>query len=213
MFERFTDRARRSVVLAQEQARMLHHREIDVDHMLLGLAAEGEGVAFKALSAAGQSLPGLRIAVEESRVPGITAVPGHLPFTRELKRALENGLRESLLLGHTYIGTEHLLLGLMRDCETRDVSPVTAVLAMCGTTPQEIREQVMILLRGYGDVPAEPETAAAPPGVQSLPPGVQALADGLDEIIRIAQGMRRDLDALGADPPSVDGLGAGEDDR
>jgi ATP-dependent Clp protease ATP-binding subunit ClpC len=186
MFERYTDRARRSVVLAQEQARMLHHPVIDTDHMLLGLAAEGEAIAFQALAAAGQNLPGLRTAVEERRPPGRLAPAGHLPFTRDLKRALELGLRESLYLGHNFIGTEHLLLGLMKDCENRAGSPSGAVLAMCGTTPQEVREQVMILLRGYGDVPAEPEPSAAPPGMQ-------AIADGLDEIIRLAQAMRKDL--------------------
>jgi ATP-dependent Clp protease ATP-binding subunit ClpC len=194
MFERYTDRARRAVVLAQEQARMLHHTEIDVDHMLLGLAAEGGGVAFHALGSLGLREDAMRDALTAGRLAGITHSPGHLPFTRELKRALELGLRESLLLGHNYIGTEHLLLGLMKDCD-RPGSPCGAILKACETTPQEVREQVMLLLRGYGDAPAAPA------------PDVQALAARLDEIIVIARAMKQDL--LG----SVDGLGAGEDDR
>src|SRR5881394_3740067 len=107
MFERFTDRARRVVVLAQEEARMLNHNYIGTEHILLGLIHEGEGVAAKALESLGISLEGV----------GQQAPSGHIPFTPRAKKVLELSLREALQLGHNYIGTEHILLGLIREGE------------------------------------------------------------------------------------------------
>src|SRR5262250_669778 len=113
MFERFTDRARRVVVLAQEEARMLNHNYIGTEHILLGLIHEGEGVAAKALESLGISLEAVRQQVEEIIGQGQQAPSGHIPFTPRAKKVLELSLREALQLGHVYIGTEHILLGLI----------------------------------------------------------------------------------------------------
>src|SRR6266542_3752547 len=117
MFERFTDRARRVAVLAQEEARMLHHDHIGTEHILLGLIGEGEGVAAKALESLGISLEAVRQHVGEITGQGQQAPAGHIPFTPCAKNVLELSLREALQLGHNYIGTEHILLGLIRDGE------------------------------------------------------------------------------------------------
>jgi ATP-dependent Clp protease ATP-binding subunit ClpC len=114
MFEKFTDKARRVVVLAQEEAKLLNHNYIGTEHILLGLIHEGEGVAAKALEALGISLDGVREQVQEIIGQGQTAPTGHIPFTPRAKKVLELSLREALQLGHSYIGTEHLLLGLIR---------------------------------------------------------------------------------------------------
>ena len=116
MFERFTDRARRVVVLAQDEARMLDHNYVGTEHILLGLIHEGEGVAAKALESLGISLDAVRQQVEEIIGRGQQQAPsGHIPFTPRAKKVLELSLREALQLGHTYIGTEHILLGLIRE--------------------------------------------------------------------------------------------------
>ncbi len=117
MFERFTDRARRVIVLAQEEARSLQHNYIGTEHLLLGLIREGEGVAAKALEAKGVELDATRKQVEEMIGKGSAAPNGHIPFTPHAKQVLELSLREALQLGHSYIGTEHLLLGLIREGE------------------------------------------------------------------------------------------------
>ena len=117
MFERFTDRARRVVVLAQEEARMLNHNYIGTEHILLGLNHEGEGVASKALESLGISLESVREQVQEIIGQGQQAPSGHIPFTPRAKKVLELSLREALQLGHNYIGTEHILLGLIREGE------------------------------------------------------------------------------------------------
>ena len=117
MFERFTDRARRVVVLAQEEARMLSHNYIGTEHILLGLIHEGEGVAAKALESLDISLEAVRAQVEEIIGQGQQAPSGHIPFTPRAKKVLELSLREALQLGHSYIGTEHILLGLIREGE------------------------------------------------------------------------------------------------
>ena len=117
MFERFTDRARRVVVLAQEEARMLNHNYIGTEHILLGLIHEGEGVAAKALESLGISLEAVRQQVEQIIGQGQQAPSGHIPFTPRAKKVLELSLREALQLGHNYIGTEHILLGLIREGE------------------------------------------------------------------------------------------------
>jgi ATP-dependent Clp protease ATP-binding subunit ClpC len=117
MFERFTDRARRVVVLAQEEARMLNHNYIGTEHILLGLVHEGEGVAALVLTGLGVSLEDVRRQVQEIIGEGGRAAAGHIPFTPRAKKVLELSLRESLQLGHNYIGTEHILLGLIREGE------------------------------------------------------------------------------------------------
>ena len=117
VFERFTDRARRVVVLAQEEARMLNHNYIGTEHILLGLIHEGEGVAAKALESLNISLEAVRQQVEEIIGQGQAAPTGHIPFTPRAKKVLELSLRESLQLGDDFIGTEHLLLGLTREGE------------------------------------------------------------------------------------------------
>ena len=117
MFERFTDRARRVVVLAQEEARLLNHNYIGTEHILLGLIHEGEGVAAKALESLGISLEAVRSQVEEIIGQGGSSPSGHIPFTPRAKKVLELSLREALQLGHNYIGTEHILLGLIREGE------------------------------------------------------------------------------------------------
>ncbi len=115
MFERFTDRARRVVVLAQEEARMLDHNWIGTEHLLLGLIREGDGVAAKALESLGISLQAVRHEVEEIIGRGEQVPSEVIPFTPRSKKVLELSLRESLQLGNNYIGTEHILLGLMRE--------------------------------------------------------------------------------------------------
>ena len=117
MFERFTDRARRVVVLAQEEARMLNHNYIGTEHILLGLIHEGEGVAAKALESLGISLEAVWAQVEEIIGQGQSAPTGHIPFTPRAKKVLELSLREATALHHGYIGAEHILLGIVREGE------------------------------------------------------------------------------------------------
>jgi ATP-dependent Clp protease ATP-binding subunit ClpC len=152
MFERFTDRARRVVVLAQEEARMLNHNYIGTEHILLGLIHEGEGVAAKALESLGIALEGVRQQVEEIIGQGQQAPSGHIPFTPRAKKVLELSLREALQLGHNYIGTEHILLGLIREGE----GVAAQVLVKLGADLNRVRQQVLQLLSGYqGKEPAE----------------------------------------------------------
>src|SRR5438067_1240428 len=145
MFERFTDRARRVVVLAQEEARMLNHNYIGTEHILLGLIHEGEGVAAKALESLGISLEAVRSQVEEIIGQGQAAPTGHIPFTPRAKKVLELSLREALQLGHIYIGTEHILLGLIREGE----GVAAQVLQKLGADLNRVRQQVIQLLSGY----------------------------------------------------------------
>ncbi|MFI6131085.1 ATP-dependent Clp protease ATP-binding subunit [Micromonospora sp. NPDC051141] len=158
MFERFTDRARRVVVLAQEEARMLNHNYIGTEHILLGLIHEGEGVAAKALESLGISLEGVRQQVEEIIGQGQQAPSGHIPFTPRAKKVLELSLREALQLGHNYIGTEHILLGLIREGE----GVAAQVLVKLGADLNRVRQQVIQLLSGYQG--KEPAAAGAAPG-------------------------------------------------
>jgi ATP-dependent Clp protease ATP-binding subunit ClpC len=145
MFERFTDRARRVVVLAQEEARMLNHNYIGTEHILLGLIHEGEGVAAKALESLGIALENVRSQVEEIIGQGQAAPSGHIPFTPRAKKVLELSLREALQLGHNYIGTEHILLGLIREGE----GVAAQVLVKLGADLNKVRQQVLQLLSGY----------------------------------------------------------------
>jgi len=156
MFERFTDRARRVVVLAQEEARMLNHNYIGTEHILLGLIHEGEGVAAKALESLGISLDAVREQVQEIIGQGQQAPSGHIPFTPRAKKVLELSLREALQLGHNYIGTEHILLGLIREGE----GVAAQVLVKLGADLNRVRQQVIQLLSGYQG--KEPATAGGP---------------------------------------------------
>jgi ATP-dependent Clp protease ATP-binding subunit ClpA len=144
MFERFTNRARHVVVLAQEEARMLNHGYIGTEHILLGLIQEGQGVAAKALESLGISLETVREQVEETIGRGQDARPGHLPFTPRAKKVLQLALREALQLGHNYIGTEHILLGLIRE----DHGVAAQVLMGLGADLSAARQQVLELLAG-----------------------------------------------------------------
>jgi len=146
MFERFTDRARRVVVLAQEEARLLNHNYIGTEHILLGLISEGEGVAAKALESLGVSLDSVRSQVEEIIGTGSSSPQGHIPFTPRAKKVLELSLREALQLGHNYIGTEHILLGLIREGE----GVAAQVLQKLGADLGRVRQQVIQLLSGFG---------------------------------------------------------------
>jgi ATP-dependent Clp protease ATP-binding subunit ClpC len=156
MFERFTDRARRAVVLAQEDARMLNHDYVGTEHILLGLIHEGTGVAAKALESLGISLEAVRQQVEEIIGQGQQAPSGHIPFTPRAKKVFELSLREAKHLGHNYIGTEHILLGLIREGE----GVAAQVLVRLGADLNRVRQQVIQLLHGYQG--KEPEAAGAP---------------------------------------------------
>jgi ATP-dependent Clp protease ATP-binding subunit ClpC len=144
VFERFTDRARRVVVLAQEEARLLNHNYIGTEHILLGLIHEGEGVAARALEGMGISLESVRSQVVEIIGQGSQAPSGHIPFTPRAKKVLELSLREALQLGHNYIGTEHILLGLIREGE----GVAAQVLQKLGAELHKVRQTVIQLLSG-----------------------------------------------------------------
>ncbi|MGO0576528.1 ATP-dependent Clp protease ATP-binding subunit [Ornithinimicrobium panacihumi] len=176
MFERFTDRARRVVVLAQEEARLLNHNYIGTEHLLLGLIHEGEGVAAKALESLGISLDAVRQQVQEIIGQGQQSPTGHIPFTPRAKKVLELSLREGLQLGHNYIGTEHLLLGLIREGE----GVAAQVLVKLGADLNRVRQQVIQLLSGYQGK----EAATAGVGASQGPEGQQAGSLVLDQFGR-----------------------------
>jgi ATP-dependent Clp protease ATP-binding subunit ClpC len=154
VFERFTDRARRVVVLAQEEARTLDHNYIGTEHILLGLIHEGEGVAASALQALGISPADIRRDLEAIIGRGDQAPVGNIPFTPRAKKVLELSLREALQLGHNYIGTEHILLGLVREGEGVGAE----VLAKRGATLELVRAEVMTLVAGVEGGEATPES-------------------------------------------------------
>lgn len=162
MFERFTDRARRVIVLAQEEARMLNHSFIGTEHILLGLIHEGEGVAAKALESMGINLMTVRAEVQAIIGSDPKPISGHIPFTPRAKKVLEYSLREALQLGHNYIGTEHILLGVIREGEGVSAQ----VLTNLGADLPSVRQAVIDMLNGYDvdrsseEEPAEPAAAA-----------------------------------------------------
>ena len=188
MFERFTDRARRAVELAQEEARRLNHNYIGTEHILLGLIREGEGVAARALESLGISLEAVRQQVEKIIGRGQQAPSGHIPFTPRAKKVLELSLREAKALGHNYIGTEHILLGLIREG-----SGVAAqVLVKLGADLNRARQQVVQLLHGYQ---GEDVTGDGLP----LPDDALTRVDSLDRRLAAIErwvGLRPDLDDL-----------------
>jgi hypothetical protein len=176
VFERFTDRARRVLVLAQEEARLLNHNFIGTEHILLGLIHEGDGVAAKALELSGISLEAVREKVEETIGPAGQSTTGSPPFTPRAKKVLELSLREALQLGHNFIGTEHMLLGVLREGEGVAVQVLTTLGADVG----RVRQQVIALLAG------QPSSEAAEIGEGSVEtnrhgprcPACRSLLDG-----------------------------------
>lgn len=163
MFERFTDRARRVVVLAQEESRLLNHSYIGTEHLLLALLNEGEGIGCQALVRHGISLETAREQVREIIGEGTTSPKGHIPFTPRAKKILEMALRESLQLGHNYIGSEHILLGMVREGD----GVAAQVLAQKGITLEPLRDTVLELLKAN---PEEREAARRPwPRVERTP--------------------------------------------
>jgi ATP-dependent Clp protease ATP-binding subunit ClpC len=158
MFERFTDRARRVVVLAQEEARLFNHNSIGTEHLLLGIVHEGQGVAAQTLEALEIRLPVVRGAVEREMQRGASPSVGPPQFTPRAKQALEDALRESLQLGHNYIGTEHVLLGLLHN----DDSVASRVLRDLGASYERALHEVVTVL---ADRPVPPEES----GVHRLP--------------------------------------------
>ena len=180
MFERFTDRARRVVVVAQQEARALDHHHVGTEHILLGLIHEGEGVAARALTSLGISLPEMRQAVEAIIGRGTSPRPasGHIPFTPPAKKVLELSLREALEHGDDYIGTEHILLALIREGD----GVAAQVLAGAGVDLDRARQKVTELLHGRreADVPAAPAPAAA----DDLEGRLTSIAARLDAIER-----------------------------
>jgi ATP-dependent Clp protease ATP-binding subunit ClpA len=165
MFERFTDRARRAVVLAQDEARRLDHNYIGTEHILLGLIHEGTGVAARALESLGVNLAAVRQQVEEIIGRGQQVPSGHIPFTPRAKKVLELSLRESQQLGQDYIGTEHILLGLIREGD----GVAAQVLVKLGADLRRVRLQVIQLLHGHQA--EEPVPTASAARELSLPEG------------------------------------------
>ena len=182
MFERFTDRARRVVVLAQEEAKMLNHNYIGTEHILLGLIHEGEGVAAKALESLNISLDAVREQVQDIIGQGQQQPTGHIPFTPRAKKVLELSLREALQLGHNYIGTEHILLGLIREGE----GVAAQVLVKLGADLNRVRQQVIQLLSGYQG--KEPVAT----GAKEEPTGSAAGSQVLDQFGRNLTQQARD---------------------
>jgi ATP-dependent Clp protease ATP-binding subunit ClpA len=205
MFERFTDRARRVVVLAQEEARLLRHDSIGTEHLLLGLIKENDGVAVKALESLDVDLEALRLAVVEIAGEGGEVKDGHIPFRPEAKKVLELSLREALLLGHNYIGTEHILLGLLRDPDT----PAAIALAGFGADGNRVRLQVVTLLGSRPDqrvpVPARQRRVARPdfPSLHSRLTELTARVDSLQAEVKRLSGLLREH---GIDPAGPDEL-------
>jgi ATP-dependent Clp protease ATP-binding subunit ClpC len=177
-FRRFTDRARRAVVLAQQEARLLQHNYIGTEHLLLGLLREGDGVAAKTLESLGVSREAVRGQVEEIIGRGLDAPPSHIPFTPRAKKVLELSLREALALGHTYIGTEHLLLALL--CEGDGVA--AQVLVKLGADHARVRDRALDLLTGRLGRPGPEGQRAADIDVQSLVEENQRLYGELDRL-------------------------------
>ena len=194
VFERFTDRARRVVVLAQEEARMLDHNYIGTEHILLGLIGEGEGVAAKALESLGISLESVRQEVEEIIGRGQQAPPGHIAFTPRAKKVLELALREAQQLGHNYVGTEHILLGLIREGE----GVAAQVLVKLGADLERVRQQVIQLLHGHqGKQPVDDGRRRGKRARARLMDDALARIEALDRRLAAMErwvGMRPDLD-------------------
>ena len=188
-FRRFTDRARRAVVLAQHEARLLNHSYIGTEHLLLGLLREGDGVAANTLESLGVSREAVRGQVEEIIGRGLGPPPSHIPFTPRAKKVLELSLREALALGHNYIGTEHLLLGLL--CEGHGVA--AQVLVRLGADHDRVRDRALDMLTGRMGRPG-------PEGEQAAEVEVEALVEENQRMYRELERLRRLLRDHGIEP-------------
>jgi ATP-dependent Clp protease ATP-binding subunit ClpA len=219
MFERFTDRARRVVVLAQEEARELNHHYVGTEHILLGLIHEGEGVAAKALESLGISLETVREKVKEIVGRGEKPPSGHIPFTPRTKKILELSLRESIQLGHNYIGTEHILLGMISEGE----GVAAQVLVGLGADLDRVRQQVVQLLHGYrsrtesaGPAEGQRRVVARPPQPVAREFWLTEVQDALAKIADRLTAIERHLGmtahpAGSGDPPGAESAGKPED--
>ena len=187
MFERFTDRARHVVVLAQEESRLLGHNYIGTEHLLLGLLAEREGVAARALRSLDITLDAAREQVREIIGPGAQEPRGHIPFTPRAKKILELSLREALKLGSEVIGTEHLLLGLVDE----GAGVGAQILDRLGAPAPAVREAVIALAEAEPPEPARPEA-----GVRSFAPGVRLPIEALAEFRELIASIDRRLAAI-----------------
>jgi len=195
MFERFTDRARRSVVLAQEESRRFNHNYIGTEHLLLGLLAEEEGVAAKTLVALGLTHDAVRRAVDDRVGVGTEAPKGHIPFTPRAKKVLELALREALKLGHDYIGTEHILLGLLTEGEG-----VAAQIMLSGVDGglEHIEEEVLLKLVEAGSVSRGEKTQRSMRirmAKQTMQRGLQS-AGADEEIVKRLEAIEARLSAI-----------------
>jgi ATP-dependent Clp protease ATP-binding subunit ClpC len=184
MFERFSDRARRVVVLAQEEARLLGHNYIGTEHLLLGLLADGEGTAARALESLGVTLDAAREQVREIIGEGKGPPQGHIPFTPRAKKVLELSLREALERGGDLIGTEHLLLGLLAEADGAGAQ----IVARLGASPRAVRDKVTELTG------AEPDPAVAKIGPRTRDVRVRVIA--LDEVRELLASVDRRLSAI-----------------
>jgi ATP-dependent Clp protease ATP-binding subunit ClpC len=194
MFERFTDRARRVVVLAQEEARLLSHNYIGTEHLLLGLLhTEHGGVAARALESLGVTLDAARVQVREIIGEGQQALTGHIPFTPRAKKVLELSLREALNLGDDHIGTEHLLLGLLAEGDGVGAQ----IVARLGASPQAVRQKVNELAVAEHD-PAAAETRPWPRGARVRGVALSEVRDLLASIDRRLSAIERHLGVAAA---------------
>jgi ATP-dependent Clp protease ATP-binding subunit ClpC len=160
VFERFTERARQVVVLAQEEARALKHNYIGTEHLLLGLLREEEGLAARVLESLHISLEEIRSQVARIVGEGEEVAVGQIPFTPRAKRVLEHALREAISLGHDHIGTEHVLLGLTRE----DEGVAARILLDYDVDAEKIRDEVIRALSGMGW--SRPAVVPKPPPVR-----------------------------------------------
>ncbi len=210
MFERFTDRSRRVVVLAQEEARVLKHNHVGPEHILLGLVHEGHGVAAKALEELGVRPEALREQIEELIGTGQQEMSGHIPFTPRAKRVLELSLREALQLGHNYIGTEHILLGILREGD----NVAAQVLVRMGVDLNRVRLEVVRLVGSgsetgtrlaAGETRAPGSVTSRDPLLAEVRNALVAMSERLTAIERhlglsAAAGAGRPDDATGGEP-------------
>jgi ATP-dependent Clp protease ATP-binding subunit ClpC len=207
MFERFTDRARRVVVLAQEEARLLSHNYIGTEHILLGLVREGEGIAAKALGSLGISLEAVRQQVEEIIGRGQQEPSGHIPFTPRAKKVLELSLSEAHRLGHNYIGAEHILLGLIREGE----GVAAQVLVRLGADLNRVRQQVIRLVTGRDPEATGRIAVAGEPGEDVLMQGIVTrerwMAEVQNALAKIMQRIEAIERHLGITAPPAETVG------
>jgi ATP-dependent Clp protease ATP-binding subunit ClpC len=191
MFERFTDRARRVVVLAQEEARLLNHDYIGTEHLLLGLLQEGEGVAAQSLNAIGVQLEQARLEVESRLGAGRTPPQGHMPFSPRAKKVLELALRQALRLEVDYIGTEHILLGLLTEGEG---VAAQILLATVDGGLERVEEQVMSKLVEFGAISRGQEFQARQ-RTRMGHAAVRAVVEG-DEVVKRLEAIEARLSAI-----------------